>query len=465
MAVLGAEESRRTSLTVRLDPAARIVSAVVAMPRDRFNAGLRRRLQDLLRARYGGETVDYHLSLGEGELAQLFFTINVGAEGIPEVPYEELEAEVLAACRSWDDELGDLLAMRFGDQPGRDLAERYSRLLPDYYKTAGSPRLAMRDIEMLERVRAGEPFAVGLQNEGPADVQEGASALTRLVLAAPGPKVPLGRVLPILEGLGLAVDEEHVTRLDAPDGAPDKDAAYLHDFGVLADGDLVDVDRVAGRLTEAVGAIYSGRAESDSLNRLVERAGLTWRDVHVLRAYRRYRRLVAPSFTVAYQNDVLVEHAAIARLLAELFTARFGPEGQTSQEDVRAELGERLDALTSLDEDRILRGFLAVIEATVRTNAFLGEREWLSFKLRSADVPSMPAPTPLYEIFVYSPDMEGMHLRGGPVSRGGHPLVRSARGLPHRDPRADEGPDGQERGHRARRVEGRLRAAPPAHRA
>ena len=195
------------------------------------------------------------------------------------MPYEELEAEVLAACRSWDDELGDLLAMRFGDQPGRDLAERYSRLLPDYYKTAGSPRLAMRDIEMLERVRAGEPFAVGLQNEGPADMQEGASALTRLVLAAPGPKVPLGRVLPILEGLGLAVDEEHVTRLDAPDGAPDKDAAYLHDFGVLADGDLVDVDRVAGRLTEAVGAIYSGRAESDSLNRLVERAGLTWRDV------------------------------------------------------------------------------------------------------------------------------------------------------------------------------------------
>ena len=177
---------------------------------------------------------------------------------------------------------------------------RYSARLPDYYKSATPPDLALADIALLERVAAGEEFAVGLQNELAAHTQAGARPLTRVAVATHGGKIPLGELLPILEALGLTVMEEVPTRLDGGD-----DGAYLHDFGVLVDDAQLDCERDGERLAEAITAIWSGRVESDTLNALVVRAGLRHDDVVILRAYRRYRRIVAPTFTAAYQNDVL----------------------------------------------------------------------------------------------------------------------------------------------------------------
>ncbi|MDX6538186.1 MAG: glutamate dehydrogenase, partial [Gaiellales bacterium] len=255
---------------------------------------------------------------------------------------------------------------------------------------------------------------VGLQNEEIGHTQVGARPLTRVTVATPGGKIPLGELLPVLEALGLTVMEEVPTRLDGGD-----DGAYLHDFGVLVDDAQLDCERDGERLADAIAAIWSGRCESDTLNALVVRAGLRAEDVVILRAYRRYRRIVAPTFTAAYQNDVLCAHPRTAALLVELFRARFcETAGSAREEELRARLDEHLAAVGSLDEDRILRGFAALMDATVRTNAALG-REYLSFKLRSADVPQMPAPAPLYEIFVYHPLVEGIHLRGGHVARGG----------------------------------------------
>ena len=208
--------------------------------------------------------------------------------------------------------------------------------------------------------------------------------------------------------------EEVPTRLDGGD-----DGAYLHDFGVLVDDAQLDCAQDGERVAEAITAVWSGRCESDSLNALVVRAHLRSDDVVILRAYRRYRRIVAPTFTAAYQNDVLCAHPQIARSLVEFFRARFGEGASDAREaELRASLEEQLGAVRSLDEDRILRGFVALIDATVRTNAAL-ERSYLSLKLRSHDVPQMPAPAPLFEIFVYHPQVEGIHLRGGHVARGG----------------------------------------------
>ncbi len=230
----------------------------------------------------------------------------------------------------------------------------------------------------------------------------------------------LSSLLPILEGLGLTVVEEVPTRLE---GAPD-DGAYLHDFGVLVDGAQLDLDRLALPIEQAVLAILAGDAESDLLNGLVTRAALPWEDVQMLRAYRRYRQMVRREFTETYQSQVLIDHAETAALIIALFHARFGsvdaPATEAEADALRDEIAARIDAVPSLDEDRILRGFLQLVLATTRTNAYRPDRgRRLSLKLRSADVPSMPDPKPLYEIFVCDPEMEGVHLRGGPVARGG----------------------------------------------
>jgi glutamate dehydrogenase len=414
VAAARAQEAQRVTLTVRRDVASRNVTVMIAVPGDRMSTDLRIRLQEVLTERFHAESVEYHLALVEDAAAQLFFLLHVPQEGAPDVPLDELEREVAQLARSWDDRLADELVARFGEAEGRRLTTRYSARLPDYYKTATSPELALQDIELLERVAAGEQFAVGLQNERPEHTQAGARPLTRVTVATHGGKIPLGELLPVLEALGLTVIEEVPTRLDGGN-----DGAYLHDFGVLADDAQLDCARDGERLAEAITAVWSGRCESDTLNALIIRAGLDVDDVAILRAYRRYRRIIAPTFTAAYQNDVLGAHPKTARKLVELFRARFCDDASDEREaELRTQLDEELAAVGSLDEDRILRGFAALIDATVRTNAALG-RDYLSFKLRSADVPQMPRPAPLYEIFVYHPRVEGIHLRGGHVARGG----------------------------------------------
>jgi len=414
VAAARAEEAQRVTLTVRRDAASRNITVMVAMPGDRMSTELRMRLQELLAQRFHAESAEYHLALVEGAAAQLFFLLHVPEGEAPDVPLPELEQEVARLARTWDDRLADALVARSGDAEGRRLAALYSSRLPDYYKTSTPPDLALADIALLERVAAGEAFAVGIQNEQPGQTQVGARPLTRVTVATPGGKIPLGELLPVLEALGLTVMEEVPTRLDGGD-----DGAYLHDFGVLVDDAQLDCERDGARLAEAITAIWGGRCESDTLNALVVRAGLRAEDVVILRAYRRYRRIVAPTFTAAYQNDVLCAHPLTARALVELFRARFcEPVDEAREEALRARVGEQLAAVGSLDEDRILRGFAALMDATVRTNAALG-RPYLSFKLRSADVPQMPEPAPLYEIFVYHPLVEGIHLRGGHVARGG----------------------------------------------
>ena len=238
VAAARAQEAQRVTLTVRRDAASRNVTVMIAVPGDRMSTELRIRLQELLAARFHAESVEYHLALVEDAAAQLFFLLHVPPGGAPDVPLDELEQEVARLARTWDDRLADELIARYGETDGRRLAKRYSARLPDYYKTATSPELALQDIELLERVAAGEEFAVGLQNERAEHTQAGARPLTRVTVATHGGKIPLGELLPVLEALGLTVMEEVPTRLDGGD-----DGAYLHDFGVLVDDAQLDCER------------------------------------------------------------------------------------------------------------------------------------------------------------------------------------------------------------------------------
>ena len=244
MALLGLEEKRNVQLFVRPDLQGRSVSATVALPRDRVSTELRARLQSLLEERFNGESVDYHLSFGETDPARFHFTVHVPEGEVPDVSFDELEREVTAAARTWDDALSDALVERYGDVRGHALARRYSALFPEYYKSAAPIYQAEFDVEQFEMLGEDRPYAVALQNE-----QGIAEPLTRLKLYKTGGKAPLSDLLPVLEALGLTVVEEVPTRLQEHVG----DGRYLHDFGVLGPGGRpLDLDAVGDLVADTV---------------------------------------------------------------------------------------------------------------------------------------------------------------------------------------------------------------------
>lgn len=411
--LLTLQERDNVKLFIRPDSLERSVSILVALPRDRFNATLRRDLQDLFRAEFDGTSVDYHLALGETDPAQIHFTVWVRAE-IPEYDFKALERKVTAMTRSWGERLATELGSRIDPGRARKLVDRWSDRFPDYYPASTVIELAASDILQLDRLAdSDQQTAVGIENETTS--QEGGDLLTRITLYRKGGKRPLTDLIPALEDLGLTVVEEIPTRLD---GEGDY---FIHDFGVLRhDGSQLDVDECRDRVADTLLGAWGGTIESDDLNRLVVNGRLRHDQVDILRSYRTYWRRVAPTFTIAYVNDTLAAHPKLSSRLVRLFEARFHPDDDGSECDVfRADIIDALDRVPSIEEDRILRAFLQLIEATVRTNVYQPDRPAHAFKMISAKVPDAPLPHPLYEIFVLGPTVEGIHLRGGMVARGG----------------------------------------------
>ena len=410
--LINAQEQEGVRLFVHRDLLQRNVTVLVVVPRDQFNAQLRKSLQRYFVEKFNGTSVDYQLSLGETDTARIHFTVWVAEGEVPDVSFEELEAGVLELTRTWEEQVEEVLAERLGADEGRDLRKRWADRFPTYYKASVDLEIAAGDIARLDELRSGDGTpVVGLQNE----IANGEN-LTRLALYRRAPKLELSSIMPTLENLGLRVVEEVPTRLDSKDGD-----YFIHDFGVLdGSGQMLDLGSCANRVAATINAILDGRCESDSLNRLVVVSPLTHDQVRILRAYRTYWQRVSPAFTVEYINDTMAIHPEISTLLVELFEARFTPgadEGAVAP--IRKRILAALDDVAALDEDRILRSILELIMATQRTNAYAEGAASLSFKFRSADVPDMPPPSPLFEIFVFAPEVEGIHLRGGPVARGG----------------------------------------------
>ena len=405
------EEQEHVRLFVRRDTLRRNVSLLVVLPRDAFNSELRKRLQELFLEKYQGNSVDYRLSLGESGDARIHFTVWVDQQ-IPNVPLREIEAEVLALAKPWANRVHTVLVERVGeDEADRLIAASVDRF-PDYYRSSMALPLVAGDIIALdELIASGKRVMVGLQNEpGPGE------QLSRIAVYRLDGKLDLSAMLPLIEHLGVRVVEEVPTRLEGGDGE-----TFIHDFGVVGpNGGMLDLDECGLRVCSALSEALAGTAETDSLNRLLITAGLDHHQIEILRAYRTYWRLVTASFSIRYIDDAFARNPEVAHNLVKLFEARFGRDGDEGTEAaLRADILHDLESIESLDEDRILRGFLGLIEATVRTNAYLPDRGALSLKLRSARVPEMPEPRPVFEIFVYGSAVEGIHLRGGRTARGG----------------------------------------------
>jgi glutamate dehydrogenase len=403
---LRADESR---LLTRRGEDGRSVSLIAAVPRSRLSADVRERVRALIAERYGADGVDVYEVLGEGDRMQVHL-IAYAADGLSEVSRPDLQAELRELTRTWDDQLRDELVRRHSDERGRMLGARWARRLPEQYKASLSPAAGAEDVGCLERLATGATdLVVGLADDG--------EGRTRVSLYKRGPKIELGRATPLLEHLGLRAIEEMPTRLE---GEPE---LWVQSFAVLGPGDApLALEESGDRVRETLRAVWHGESESDSLNRLVVTTDLGWEEVQVLRAYRRYRQRIGSRYTESFQNDVIAANPRLTEKLMRLFELRFDPAkagGDVAQSALRDQILEDLDAVELLDHDRILRNQLGLIEATVRTNVYKPDRDVMAFKLRSGAVPAMPQPPPLFEIYVYAPDMEGIHLRGGRIARGG----------------------------------------------
>ncbi len=421
--IMAIQQSDDVRVSFRPDALARGVAVMVIMPRDKFSAAIRTRIQDALAARFGGQVIDYHLALGESERARLHFYLAAPRERIQAVRWRDLQHEIAGVTRSWDDRLRERLVGAYGHEQGTALAERYARALPAEYKATAEIAAAVHDVGHLEALRSGAGFRIDIQN--PVGARE---RFTAIKLYARGEQLVLSDVMPVLENLGLRVFAEDPVTIPALDGQP----IYLDTFLVQdGTGGRLDVQRDAARLIAALTQVRAG-IENDALNRLVLGAGLSWQQVDLLRTYCNYAFQIGVAPSRRAIVDALVRHPDCATLLPRYYDARFAPPDAaapagTPDRDAEVAAARQafltsLDAVTNIGEDRVLRALFGLIEATVRTNyyAFLaGRRGHVAIKLDASRIDELPRPRPLYEIYVHSPTMEGVHLRAGRIARGG----------------------------------------------
>ena len=421
MGILHLQERQRIRLFVHRDRIGRFVSCIVYVPRERFNTQVRLKIQNLLAGALGAHDVDFTVQLSESVLARLYFVYRVPPAHAVAVDVDELEARLSDYTRDWRDDLHEELLDHCGEELGVARYRRYGEAFSADYRSIYSARVAVHDIDSMEELDgAGDAIAMSLYRP-----LEAAPDVLHFKLFRPERPISLSDALPVLENMGLMVETGQPARIELADGS----RMWMHDFGMRAGESLeVDIDRVRAKFQEAFKRIWAGEAENDGFNRLVLRAGLGWREIAVLRACCKYLRQAGTTFSQEYMESALGGNTSIAEALVRLFHIRCDPAASGDRETLGRALVEEirgaLDEVANLDEDRILRSFLGLIRATLRTNYYQrgesGEvKPCVSFKFDPSRVAELPDPRPTYEIFVYSPRVEGVHLRGGAVARGG----------------------------------------------
>ncbi|OKK11939.1 NAD-glutamate dehydrogenase [Streptomyces sp. CB02488] len=426
--VLYLQERRRLRLYLRQDEYGRYYSAIVYLPRDRYTTGVRLRLIDILKEELNGTSVDFTAWNTESILSRLHFVVRVapGSEltALTDAEADRIEARLVEAARSWADGFQEALNAECGEERAAELLRQYGHSFPEGYKADHSARAAVADLVHLEALKENErDFALSLY-----EPVGSAPGERRFKIYRTGEQVSLSAVLPALQRLGVEVVDERPYELRCAD----RTHAWIYDFGLrmpqaTGNGGYL-ADDARERFQETFAAVWTGEAENDGFNALVLSAGLNWRQAMVLRAYAKYLRQAGSTFSQDYMESTLQNNVHTTRLLVSLFEARMSPERQSAGTELTdgllEELDGALDQVASLDEDRILRSFLTVIKATLRTNFFQRAdsgkpHNYVSMKFDPQSIPDLPAPRPAFEIWVYSPRVEGVHLRFGKVARGG----------------------------------------------
>ena len=412
--IVALHEREQVRVFMRDDRWGRYVSVIAYLPRDRFDTTTRKRISALLYEALAAERVDYFVMIGESRLARLHFIARTPAGTQYAYDAEAIERQAARIVRGWNDELKQNLVGHFGEEQGNRLLRRYAAELPLSYQERVTPAAAVSDLERLQVAERSGLVEVKLST---AQGDDGAHQ--HLKLFRRGCPRPLSAIMPVLENLGLTVLSEQ------PFSLPESDL-HIADFAVrLPQPRALDDEATRRSFVDLLERLLRDQAENDGFNRLVLLAGLDGRQIGILRAYSRYLRQAGLPFSQAYVERCLATHFEITGRLVELFAALFAPTADAAR---AAALGDELTMallrVSNPDDDRILSALQTAISATLRTTAYQtagdgSAKPYLSFKLSSRDIPFLPAPTPLYEIFVYSERVEGVHLRGARVARGG----------------------------------------------
>ena len=424
--VIALADRRRLRLFLRKDPYGRFYTCLVFLPRDRYTTTSRIAMQEVLLDELGGTNLEFSTRLGESPLAQVYFIIHTDPATTSEPDVLRIQERLTQAVRTWDDRMVEALLADKGNgtESATELGQRYAEVFPEAYKEDFDAHEGLAD---LRRIMALGDHDMAVQFYVPKGAEMGER---RLKLFLAGGRVTLTQVLPVLQSMGVEVLDERPYELERDDAEP----WWVYDFGLRIDPAVLearsdDLDRLPTEFEDAFAASWRGDAEVDRFNALVLRGGVTWRQAAVLRAYSRYLRQAGTPYSQEYIEDAVLAHTHVATALIQLFETCFDPalSADTRSAHAKAQIDditEMIDGVTSLDEDRILRSLLTVIRATLRTNYHVRDadgqsRPYLAIKLEPGAIPELPEPRPRFEIFVYSPRVEGVHLRFGPVARGG----------------------------------------------
>ncbi|MCP4407762.1 MAG: NAD-glutamate dehydrogenase [Gammaproteobacteria bacterium] len=420
MGILHLQDHQRLKIFVRRDAYERFMSVLVFSPRERYTTELRLRMQNILVEAFNGRNPEFDVQFSESVLARVNFIIHTTPGTLPDYDVADIEARMIEALLSWEDKLRNELHEQFGEGKGNRLVQHYTKAFPAAYRDDYSARTAAQDVKHLASLSDEKPLSMHLYRPPGAPGE-----LLRFKVFGRHRPVALSDILPMLEKMGLRVLAARPYVIEPHEGI----SFWIINFEMTAAYDIRgEVLRVKDIFQDAFAKICQGTIENDGFNRLVLAARAPWREVVVLRAICKYLLQTRVPFSQTYMEQTLTENPAIARMLFKLFEARLDPQLKSNRQALTLRLQEKIeqaiDGIDSLDEDRILRLYLATIIAMLRTNYYQpakdqSSKDYLSFKLDPGQLPELPLPRPRYEIFVYSTRMEGIHLRGGKVARGG----------------------------------------------
>ena len=425
--ILRLQERQRIALFMRKDPFRRYVSCLVYIPRDRFGTALRKTMCSILEEELSGTCENFTTSLDDSVFARVMFTINIRQSDEPDMDVKRLEHLLQEAGQTWPELLSQALYETYSDESNiTDLTQQYGDAFPIGYTSRYRPKQAIFDIEKTEEVLKTKALQLDLYRPEDVDLRQ-----LRVKVYNPDNPLNLSDVMPILQNLGLRAISELPFEVK-PRGA--KTSIWIHDFLLETPEmeDIIPIHDVKENFEKGFAKIWCRRMENDGLNRLILSANMNWHEITILRTYVRYLKQIRYPFSRPYTEKALTENAKIARLIVDLFKSYHNPKDAKNAEKKAAEsmaaINHELESVESLDQDRILRMMTQLVDATLRTNYFQRQQSGpnkgsakpcLSIKIDSGAVPDIPKPAPYREIFVYSPRVEAIHLRGDKIARGG----------------------------------------------
>jgi glutamate dehydrogenase len=411
----------KVRLFMRKDQFERFISCIIFIPRERMSTELRLKMEKILSKELNGSVVNQYTQITESHLARLQVVIQTEPGAIPKYSEAKIEELLATAARQWSDDLQEEMYYRFGEESGEVYFSKYKNAFSLSYQNRFSIEDAYYDILQIEKVIKTDQVGFDIYES-----LEGTEEIFEFKVYTPKDQIALSKIMPILENMGLTTLDEHTYLVQSQSLSA---SIWIHRFRFMVSGlKKPKLSTIKKNFEEAVRKTWLGLIQSDALNKLILHASLNWRDVSVVRAYVKYLQQSGFTYSQAYIQEALCHHYGLVKTLIELFYTRFDvnfkEDRAEAQQDLIAEIERVLSKVSNLQEDRVIRGVLDLILATNRTNYFQknadgNNKDYISFKLNSAAISWLPKPRPFAEIFVYSPRVEGVHLRGGKVARGG----------------------------------------------